>query len=44
LLANRQKVPGGSATAKAIDYSLKRWEALTRFIDNGDLAADSNRI
>jgi len=44
LIANRQKVPDGSATAKAIDYSLKRWVALTRFIDDGDLAADNNRI
>jgi transposase len=44
LLASRQKVPDGGATAKAIDYSLKRWGALTRFIDDGDLAADNNRI
>ncbi|QRF63077.1 IS66 family transposase (plasmid) [Variovorax paradoxus] len=44
LMANRQKVPDGSATAKAIDYSLKRWAALTRFIDDADLAADNNRI
>jgi len=43
-MANRQKVPDGSATAKAIDYSLKRWAALTRYIDDGDLAADNNRI
>jgi transposase len=28
LLAQRQKVPAGSATAKAIDYSLGRWQAL----------------
>ena len=44
LIANRQKVPDGTATAKAIDYSLKRWAALTRFIDDGELAADNNRI
>ena len=44
LMANRQKVPDGSATAKAIDYSLKRWGALMRFIDDGNLAADNNRI
>ncbi len=37
-------MPDGSATAKAIDYSLKRWAALTRFIDDADLAADNNRI
>lgn len=44
LIANRQKVPDGSATAMAIDYSLKRWAALTRYIDDADLAADNNRI
>lgn len=38
----RLQVPDGSATAKAIDYSLKRWQALTRFIDDGDLPIDNN--
>ena len=42
LQQQRQLVPNGSATAKAIDYSLKRWEALTRFIDDGNLPADNN--
>lgn len=42
LTAQREKVPPGSATAKAIDYSLGRWQALTRYIDNGDLPADNN--
>ena len=37
-------MPDGTATAKAIEYSLKRWVALTRFIDNGDLAVDNNRV
>jgi transposase len=32
LMLNRQKVPEGSSTAKAIDYSLRRWKALTRFL------------
>ena len=40
----RQKIPDGSATAKAIDYSLKRWDALTRFIDEGDLPIDNNWV
>nr|WP_309958148.1 IS66 family transposase [Variovorax sp. 3319] len=44
LTAQRQRVPEGSATAKAIDYSLKRWVALTRYIDDGDLPADNNRV
>ncbi len=44
LTSQRQKVPDGSATAKAIDYSLKRWQALTRFIDDGDLPPDNNWV
>ncbi|NVM93296.1 hypothetical protein FHT32_006998 [Variovorax sp. SG517] len=44
LTAQRQKVPEGSATAKAIDYSLKRWLALTRYIDDAELPADNNRV
>lgn len=42
LAAQREKMPPGSATAKAIDYSLGRWRALTRYIDDGDLPADNN--
>jgi transposase len=42
LQAHRPKVPGGSATAKAIDYSLGRWAALVRYIDDGMLPADNN--
>lgn len=30
LMAQRQLVPNGSANAKVIDYSLKRWQALTQ--------------
>lgn len=44
LLGHRQKVPPGSATAKAMDYSLGRWGALVRYIDNGDLPADNNWV
>jgi transposase len=44
LTANRQKVPDGTATAKAMDYSLKRWTALARFIDDGELSIDNNRV
>ncbi|MET3480384.1 transposase [Variovorax sp. 1126] len=44
LTAQRQKVPEGSATAKAIDYNLKRWLALTRYIDDAELPADNNRV
>jgi transposase len=44
LTQQRQKVPDGSATARAIDYSLKRWPALVRFIDDGELPIDNNWI
>ena len=37
-------VPDGSATAKAIDYSLKRWQALVRIIDDGELPIDNNWV
>ena len=40
----RQKIPDGSATARAIDYSLNRWAALTRFMDDGDLPIDNNWV
>ena len=35
MLAQRDLVPNGTATAKALDYSLKRWVALTRCLDDG---------
>ena len=44
LALQRQKVPDGSATAKALDYSLNRWAALTRYLDDGDLPADNNWV
>ena len=44
MLLHRQKVTDGSATAKALDYSLKRWTALTQFLDNGQLPIDNNWI
>ena len=44
LTLQRHKVPDGSATAKAIDYSLNRWVALTRYLDDGDLPADNNWV
>jgi hypothetical protein len=40
----RQKIPDGSATARGIDYSLNRWVALTRFIDDGALPIDNNWV
>ena len=42
LIAQRARVPAGTATAKAIDYSLNRWAALTRFLDDPRLPIDNN--
>ena len=42
--AQRTKVPSGTATAKALDYSLKRWAALTRYLDDGSVPIDNNRV
>lgn len=44
MLLTRQKITDASATAKALDYSLKRWAALTRFVDDGRLHVDNNHI
>ena len=38
----RAKLSSKSETARAIDYSLKRWTALTRFLDNGKLCISNN--
>lgn len=42
LTEHRSKVPDGSATAKAMDYTLRRWEALTRFVEDGRIPIDNN--
>jgi transposase len=44
LLLQRQKATDGTAIAKAIDYNLGRWDALTRFLDDGNLPIDNNWI
>jgi transposase len=44
LARQRGQVPDGSATAKAIEYSLGRWAALIRYLDDGDLPIDNNHI
>ena len=44
LLLKRQQVPPGSATMKAIDYSLKRWAALTSFVEDGDVPISNNWV
>jgi transposase len=40
----RSRVADGSATARALDYSLKRWTALSGFLDDGDVAIDNNHL
>ncbi len=42
LRERRGKLSGKSETGKAIDYSLKRWTALTRFLDDGRLCMSNN--
>ena len=44
MVAQRQLVPEGSATAKALDYSLKRWKALTHYLDDGTVPVDNNWV
>lgn len=44
MLAQRELVPEGSATAKTLDYSLKRWVALTRYLEDGAVPIDNNQI
>lgn len=45
LTLQRQKVAEeNKALASAMDYTLKRWEALTRFVDDGNLPPDNNPV
>jgi transposase len=44
LLRQQQLVPPGSATMKAIDYSLKRWTQLTRFVQDGEVPISNNWV
>lgn len=40
----RTRVPDGGGIAAALDYSLKRWEALGRFLVDGAVSVDNNHI
>jgi transposase len=42
LREQRARVSKNSDTGKAIEYSLKRWAALTRFLDDGRLCMSNN--
>ena len=40
--AARKKLSSKSPMAKAMDYSLKRWPAFTRFLDDGRICLSNN--
>ena len=42
LREERRKLSSKSPVAKAIDYSLKRWPAFTRFLDDGRICLSNN--
>lgn len=42
LLAQRAQTPGGTGFAKAIDYTLRRWAALVRYLECGHRPIDNN--
>src|SRR5258706_13241168 len=42
LRTERRKLSSKSPVAKAIDYSLKRWRAFTRFLDDGRICLSNN--
>ena len=42
MIAPRDLVPEGSAISGALDYSLKRWAALSRYLDDGVVPIDNN--
>lgn len=44
LKMTRLTVANNGGTAKAIDYSLKRWAALSRYAETGHLPIDNNHI
>ncbi len=42
MIAQRLLVHDGSAISKALDYSLKRWTALSRYLEDGAVPIDNN--
>lgn len=44
LQQTRLRTAPNSTTTKAIDYSLKRWPALARYAETGDLPIDNNPV
>lgn len=44
LIEHRVKVADNSSIAKAMDYSIKRWPAIARYADSGNLPIDNNPV
>lgn len=44
LIEHKNKVPEGSATSKAINYSVKRFKALSQYINDADIPIDNNWV
>lgn len=44
LLQTRARTAHGGGSAKAIDYTLKRWPALIRYAETGHLPIDNNPV
>jgi len=44
LLATQRTVAAGSATGKAVEHALKRWDALVRYASSGILPSDNNPV
>ena len=44
LTSKRQTVVKLDVTARAVDYSLSNWAALTRFLDDGHVPIDNNAV
>lgn len=44
LIAQRVTTADGTGLARAIDYSLKRWPAILRYVEGGELPIDNNPV
>ena len=44
LILQRERATTGTAIAKVLDYSLKRWAALERYLDDGRIPIDNNYL
>ena len=44
LMQTRMQTANGGASAKAIDYTLKRWPSLVRYAHTGQLPIDNNPV